>query len=77
MIRKFFSPTIPPMALLSTALPARNQHQLTKQSKSVPNEENSARSHHVDEDVARRALHKTIHNQVCTNLHVGISFSLK
>ena len=77
MIRKFFSPTIPPTAHLSTALPNRNQHQLTKQRKSVPKKQNSAISHNVDEDVARRTLQKTIRNQVFTNLLVGISFFLK
>ena len=77
MIRKFFSPTIPPTALLSTTLPSRNQHQLTKQSKSVPKKQNSAVSHNVDEDVAQRALQKTIRNQVFTNLRVGMSLFLK
>ena len=77
MIRKFFSPTIPPTALLSTALPSHNQHQLTKQRKSVPKKQNSAISHNVDEDVAQRALEKTIRNQVFINLRVGISFFLK
>ena len=74
MIRKFFSPTIPPTALSSTTLPRRNQHQLTKQRKSVPKKQNSAISHNADEDVAQRALEKTIHNQVFNNLRIGISF---
>ena len=77
MIRKFFSPTIPPTALLSTTLPSRNQHQLTKQSKSVPKKHNSAVSHNVDEDVAQSASQKTIRNQVITYLRLGISFFLK